>query len=73
LWREALSLEEVGVHDNFFDLGGHSLACIQVISRLETASGVRLDPRWLLLNTLEQVAAQLEENQNRMGRRTISR
>jgi acyl-coenzyme A synthetase/AMP-(fatty) acid ligase len=60
LWREALALDAVGVHDNFFDLGGHSLACIQVISRLEKASGQRLNPRLLLLNTLEQVAAQLE-------------
>jgi hypothetical protein len=53
------------VHENFFDLGGHSLACIQVIGRIEKASGQRLNPRLLLLNTLEQVAAQLELSQGR--------
>jgi hypothetical protein len=67
LWREALALDDVGVHDNFFDLGGHSLACIQVVSRLEKASGQRLNPRLLLLNTLEQVAAQLEISQNNVA------
>jgi amino acid adenylation domain-containing protein len=34
IWAEVLKLDEVGVHDNFFDLGGHSLAATQVISRV---------------------------------------
>jgi amino acid adenylation domain-containing protein len=34
VWREALKLERVGIHDNFFDLGGHSLLLVQVHSRL---------------------------------------
>ncbi len=34
VWQEVLHTEKVGVHDNFFDLGGHSLRLIQVHSRL---------------------------------------
>jgi hypothetical protein len=34
IWREVLSLNQVGIHDNFFDLGGHSLAAMRVISRV---------------------------------------
>ena len=34
VWREVLKLERIGVHDNFFDLGGHSLNATQVVSRL---------------------------------------
>lgn len=34
IWCEVLSLEEIGVNDNFFDLGGHSLLASQVISRV---------------------------------------
>jgi len=30
IWRKVLGLEQVGVHDNFFDLGGHSLQLGQV-------------------------------------------
>jgi acyl carrier protein len=34
VWREVLGVERVGVHDNFFDLGGHSLAMSRVSRRL---------------------------------------
>jgi acyl-CoA synthetase (AMP-forming)/AMP-acid ligase II len=36
-WREVLGVERVGVHDNFFDLGGDSLLITQVRSRLQSA------------------------------------
>jgi len=38
-WQEALGTERVGLHDNFFDLGGHSLLLVQVSSKLEKALG----------------------------------
>ncbi|BAY60048.1 amino acid adenylation domain-containing protein [Calothrix brevissima NIES-22] len=34
IWQEVLQVEKVGLHDNFFDLGGHSLLMIQVHDRL---------------------------------------
>jgi amino acid adenylation domain-containing protein len=34
-WKEVLKLEEVGIYDNFFDLGGNSLDILTVNSRLE--------------------------------------
>ncbi|HEX5709538.1 MAG TPA: amino acid adenylation domain-containing protein [Pyrinomonadaceae bacterium] len=34
IWREVLSVEKVGLYDNFFDLGGHSLFMVQVHSNL---------------------------------------
>jgi amino acid adenylation domain-containing protein len=62
LWREALGIGEVGRGDNFFDLGGYSLLCFQVVRKLEEETGVRLSPRVLLMNTLEQAAAQIPLN-----------
>ncbi|HHO58977.1 MAG TPA: methyltransferase domain-containing protein, partial [Thiotrichales bacterium] len=35
IWAEVLKLERVGIHDNFFDLGGHSLMATQVVSRVQ--------------------------------------
>ena len=37
VWQEVLQLDKVGVHDNFFDLGGHSLLITQVHSKLSEA------------------------------------
>lgn len=59
IWQEALGVARIGTVDNFFDLGGHSLLCFRVIARIERERGVRLSPRLLLLNSLEQVAAQV--------------
>ncbi|MCP5102654.1 MAG: amino acid adenylation domain-containing protein [bacterium] len=36
-WKEVLRLEEVGIHDNFFDLGGNSFDIIKVNSQLQAA------------------------------------
>lgn len=35
VWREVLQVEQVGVHDNFFDLGGNSVRMIQIHARLQ--------------------------------------
>ena len=35
VWSEVLGVEQVGIHCNFFDLGGHSIAALRVINRLQ--------------------------------------
>ncbi|MGB7921714.1 MAG: amino acid adenylation domain-containing protein [Pyrinomonadaceae bacterium] len=37
IWQDVLQLSKLGVNDNFFDLGGHSLLTIQVRSKLREA------------------------------------
>ncbi|WP_333364598.1 AMP-binding protein [Microcoleus sp. N3A4] len=37
IWKEVLHLNEVGIHDNFFDLGGNSLLIAKVVSKLQSA------------------------------------
>ena len=34
IWEEVLGVRPIGIHDNFFDLGGHSLAATRVVSRV---------------------------------------
>jgi acyl carrier protein len=45
LWCEVLGLKSVGIHDNFFDLGGHSLMATQLIARLERDHDLELSLR----------------------------
>jgi acyl transferase domain-containing protein/alpha-ketoglutarate-dependent taurine dioxygenase/acyl carrier protein len=42
VWQRALGLEQVGVNDNFFDLGGNSLVGIQVLGELRASLGMQL-------------------------------
>jgi acyl-coenzyme A synthetase/AMP-(fatty) acid ligase len=59
LWREYLPVSDIGVHDNFFTLGGYSLLCFQLVRRVAQETGRHISPRNLLFGTLEQVAQQL--------------
>ena len=57
VWQDVLGIERVSIDANFFDVGGHSLLAMKVIGRIEAALGLRLNPRVLMLDTLEQIAA----------------
>jgi hypothetical protein len=37
IWRDVLKVDKVGVNDNFFDLGGHSLLLLQLHQKLKAA------------------------------------
>ena len=41
LWREVLQVDRIGIHDNFFERGGHSLKAMQVVSRIQQELGVK--------------------------------
>ncbi len=56
VWRELLGVSQVAVHDNFFDLGGHSLLTMRAIAGVEKRIGKRLNPREYIFQTLEQIA-----------------
>jgi amino acid adenylation domain-containing protein len=42
IWAEVLKLDKVGVHDNFFALGGHSLMAVQILSRISREMSVNI-------------------------------
>ena len=66
IWTEVLGCVHVGVADNFFDLGGHSLNATQVISRMRTVMEVDLPLRALFEGpTVADLARTVEECRTR--------
>ena len=61
VWSEVLGIEKVSLHDNFFDIGGHSLLAVRVVTKLDKKIGVRLNQAVMVLQTLEQIAAECEK------------
>jgi amino acid adenylation domain-containing protein len=45
LWSEVLGVHEIGVHDNFFALGGHSLLITKMLARVRQALGIEVPLR----------------------------
>lgn len=42
IWKEVLNLDEVGINDTFFELGGDSLGVVDMVSRVRRVFGVEL-------------------------------
>ena len=61
IWARVLGLENISVHDNFFEHGGHSLLATQVMSRIREAFHVELPLRALFESpTIAELAEKLE-------------
>ena len=58
---EALNREDIGIRDNFFDLGGHSMMAARVMAQLRRAGGVDITLRNLFERpTPEELAAAID-------------
>ncbi|HEU4880655.1 MAG TPA: amino acid adenylation domain-containing protein, partial [Longimicrobium sp.] len=61
IWVEVLGLERVGVHDNFFDLGGHSLLIMRVLAHVQATFDLKISIRTVYsMPTLEAMAGEIE-------------
>ncbi|HYR11437.1 MAG TPA: amino acid adenylation domain-containing protein [Longimicrobium sp.] len=63
IWAAVLGVERVGVRDDFFALGGHSLRAVQIVARLRDALGVTVPlPAIFQAHTVQALAAQVERS-----------
>ena len=61
IWQELLGVSQVGIYDNFFELGANSLVATQVISRIRQAFGKELTLKRLFESpTIAEIAKILE-------------
>ncbi|RDV15372.1 amino acid adenylation domain-containing protein [Pontibacter diazotrophicus] len=65
IWQHVLKMEQVGIHDNFFDLGGASLQSLQVIARANMY-GLRVSVENIFEHqTIAELAASINGTQSK--------
>lgn len=61
IWSSILGLEVIGIHDSFFDLGGHSLTAAKLLSRIRDAFQIELTVAKIFEEpTIERLALTLD-------------
>jgi acyl carrier protein len=61
VWQDTLGIDQVGIHDSFFDLGGHSLLITQLINKLHSVYQVDISIQSLFDNPTVAGMAQVIE------------
>jgi amino acid adenylation domain-containing protein len=69
IWSEMLGIERIGKHDNFFEIGGHSLIAFQMLSRINKKFSINMQiqtifERQTMEELADQIANELQSNSN---------
>jgi amino acid adenylation domain-containing protein len=63
IWKEVLGVSSISIDDNFFDMGGHSLAAVRMFSKAEVVLGIKLPISAIFASpTVRRLAQALHEN-----------
>jgi acyl carrier protein len=68
VWQSVLGRERIGIHDNFFEVGGNSLLLVQIHARLREALGREVTMMQLFRNPTVQSLARFLEGDAREAR-----
>ncbi|SFB79726.1 non-ribosomal peptide synthetase [Pseudoalteromonas denitrificans] len=62
IWQQVLGINQIGVNDNFFSLGGDSISAIQIVAKMSN-SGMLIDTRDIFQNpVVAQLALTIEDS-----------
>lgn len=68
LWSAALQVTPLSVHDDFFEMGGHSLMAAQLLTEIQEAVGLKVAARTLYLqSTIAELADAIGESLTAAG------
>ena len=70
-WTRAMGLTGIGVHDNFFEMGGHSLQLVQILSKVREQFQVELSPQQIFETPTISGVAKYLEGKDRVGRASL--
>lgn len=64
IWSDVLGIENIGIQDDFFEMGGHSILAVKVMSAIEIQTGKR-HPLAILFDhsTIEKLAKKINSNE----------
>ncbi len=74
IWQQLLGKDQVGINDNFFEIGGHSLLGMRVISATRNKLNVELSVKDIFVYpTIAELAAQVSDQNKRSALPTIEK
>jgi len=72
VWETTFDLHPIGIHDNFFGLGGHSLTAVKLIAAIEKETGRKLRLSTIFQQpTIARLARAMQEGQGSISASSI--
>jgi acetyltransferase-like isoleucine patch superfamily enzyme/acyl carrier protein len=73
IWRKLLNVDQVSIHDNFFSIGGDSLATVSMIAEVEARFNFAIPmDRFLRLPTIESIARLLQDKDSSISHTSVA-
>jgi amino acid adenylation domain-containing protein len=64
IWQDVLGIQNIGIHDNFFDLGGQSLLAVRLFAEIHKSFNQKLTLSTILqASTIEQLAKAISQKE----------
>ncbi|MCX6265965.1 MAG: amino acid adenylation domain-containing protein [Bacteroidetes bacterium] len=66
LWRRILGISQIGIHDDFFEIGGHSLKAVTLMAEIKKEKGIKIPLASLIQHSTIKKFARLVHLENKL-------